>query len=72
MKSFYHAYQAYERRVIRGEFDDLPRKTKNRSNPIEPLLSQLGDLLIQMGLKLKQQHATSKPLAWSPMIGSKP
>jgi hypothetical protein len=72
MKSFYNAYQAYERRVIQGEFANTPRKAVNHSAPREPLLAQIGDLLIHTGLKLKRRTAAGKPMAWSPMTGSKP
>jgi hypothetical protein len=72
MKSLYDAYQAYERRVIRGEFDKTSRMTAKRSAPREPLLAQFGDLLIHAGLKLKRRYAAGKPMAWSPLTGSKP
>jgi hypothetical protein len=72
MKSLYDAYQAYERRVMRGEFDQTSRKAANRTVPRDPLLAQLGDLLIRTGLKLKRRYAAGKPMAWSPMTGSKP
>lgn len=72
MKSLYNAYQAYERRVIRGEFDHSPNKAQKRSSRREPLLAQLGDLLIHTGLRLKRLHATGKSMSWSPLIGSKP
>jgi len=72
MKSFYHAYQAYELRVIRGEMDwNTGRRTK-RPGMQEPLLARLGDLLIQAGLQLKRQQVAGKPMAWSPLTGSKP
>jgi hypothetical protein len=72
MNPFYSAYQAYERRVIRGEFDNFPEKAQNVAAQPEPLLVRLGDLLIQTGTRLKMQHANSKPIAWSPLMGSKP
>ena len=72
MKSIYNAYHAYERRVIRGELDITPRKAVKRSAPREPLLANVGDLLIHTGLKLKRRYATSKPMAWALKTGSKP
>jgi hypothetical protein len=72
MKSLYHAYEAYERRVIRGELDTIPRKAVKHPAPREPLLAQVGDLLIRTGLKLKRRYAAGKPMAWSPLTGSKP
>ena len=73
MKSLYHAYQAYERRVERGEFFTYrPAKATKKSAAREPILARFGDLLIRVGLKLKRRSATGKPMAWSPMTGSKP
>jgi hypothetical protein len=72
MNSLYDAYQAYERRVIRGELDTVPAEAAKKASPREPLLAQLGDLLIHTGLKLKRRYAAGKPMAWSPMTGSKP
>jgi len=72
MESIYSAYQAYERRVMRGELDITPRKAVKRSAPREPLLAQVGDLLIHTGLKLKRRYAAGKPMSWSAMTGSKP
>ncbi len=71
MKSLYTAYQAYERRVIRGELDNIPRVAAKRSAPREPLLAQVGDLLIHTGFRLKRRYAAGKPMAWSPLTGSK-
>jgi hypothetical protein len=71
MKTYYDAYQAYEHRVIRGEFDTTPKTVKKPTARREPLLVKLGDLLINTGLKLKRRYATGKPMAWSPMTGSK-
>jgi hypothetical protein len=72
MKSFYSAYQAYERRVIQGEFSNPPKKAPKLSILREPILARVGDLLIQTGMRLKMRHATSKRMTWSPLIGSKP
>ena len=71
MNSYYNAYQAYEQRAIRGEFDHTPGKTRKQSATCEPLLARVGDLLIHTGLKLKRRYATGKSMAWSPMTGSK-
>jgi hypothetical protein len=73
MESLYHAYEAYERRVMRGEFSSR-RLAREYNQPAfhERLLAQFGDLLIRTGLKLKHRYASGKPMAWSPMTGSKP
>ncbi|MGA2503814.1 MAG: hypothetical protein ABSG01_06955 [Anaerolineales bacterium] len=71
MKSLYHAYQAYERRVTRGEFDISREKDPKPSTPRVPLLIQLGDLLIQTGMKLKARHAARNSISWTPLLGSK-
>ncbi len=72
MKSLYHAYQAYKRRVIRGEFDARSGKPAAHSNQRTPFKEQLGDLLIRTGLRLKRRQVAGKPMAWSPLSGSKP
>jgi hypothetical protein len=59
MKSIYHAYQTYERRVARGEMDlygTSPRRHGQQTLPPqgEPLLARLGDALIRTGMKLKR------------------
>jgi len=72
MKSLYNAYQAYERRVMRGELDNTRERAKKRSSTREPLLAQFGDLLIHTGQSLKRRQAAGKPMAWSAMMGSKP
>jgi hypothetical protein len=71
MKSIYDAYQAYERRVMRGELDNRG-KPPRRTELHEPFLAKLGDLLIHTGLRLKRRHSAGKPMAWSPLTGSKP
>ena len=72
MESLYQAYQAYERRVERGEFSTYPRaETYMQFAVREPLLAQFGDLLIRTGWKLKYRSTGGKPMAWSPMTGSK-
>ena len=72
MKSFYSAYKAYENRVIRGEMDGKAGKIGIRPDPYEVLLTQLGDLFIQAGMRLKRQRVAGKPIAWLSMTGSKP
>ncbi|HTX91291.1 MAG TPA: hypothetical protein VMC09_08745 [Anaerolineales bacterium] len=71
MKSLYHAYQAYERRTEKGEFSRRPSSYPSLSILPDSLLVQLGEFLIQTGLKLKRRHTAGKSMAWSPMTGSK-
>lgn len=72
MESLYQAYQAYERRVIRGEFyQPRPAVTYIRYSFREPALARLGDFLIRTGMRLKCRYAAGKPMAWSPLTGSK-
>jgi hypothetical protein len=70
MESLYHAYQAYEKRAERGEF--LPKSKENSPSTHRALRARLGDLLIRTGLKLQGRDCAGKPMAWSPMTGSKP
>lgn len=73
MESFYHAYEAYERRVIRGEFAG-PALKNQPTHPFpyfEPILARLGDFLVRTGMRLKYRYAAGKPMAWSPMTRSK-
>jgi hypothetical protein len=73
MESLYQAYQAYERRVLRGEFSTRRARHLHIQTAFgEPVLSKIGDLLIRTGLRMKRRYATGKPLAWSHMTGSKP
>jgi hypothetical protein len=65
MKTLFNAYQAYERRVMRGEFYGPAYRPSKASANSEPLLAQLGNLLIHTGQGLKVRYATRKPLIWS-------
>ncbi len=72
MKSFYSAYLAYERRVVRGEYTRATNKTQKMAGERESLLALLGEILIQTGMKLKQNHSIRKSISWSTLAGSKP
>jgi hypothetical protein len=63
MHSFYAAYQAFERRAMRGEFH--ASADSGRTSPWQPLAFRLGDFLIQAGLRLKRLHAAPAPLSRS-------
>ena len=72
MSTLYDAYQAYERQVIRGEFDSTAKRIDRLPVRHEPLLEQLADLLIASGMRLKRRYAAGKTMAWSPLSGSRP
>jgi hypothetical protein len=73
MSSYYQAYQAYERRVQRGEFS-TPSRAKLKSEPaqLQPLLARLGDWLILAGFKLKKRYTTGTSMALSSSTWRKP
>lgn len=72
MRSFLHAYEAYERRVIRGEFPTHPKKSLRKDSQVALLLAGMGDILIRTGMTLKQRYSPVKPAGVPLMIGSKP
>jgi hypothetical protein len=57
MNTLYKAYQAYERRVMRGEFNGPAYRHCKASARREPLQAQLGDLLIHTLRRLKVRSA---------------
>lgn len=68
MLSLYHAYQAYENRLARGEFDNLPaRVRKPREVPHLPFTFRLGNLLIRTGVRLMQRTQAGHALTSSTM-----
>jgi hypothetical protein len=70
MNSLLHAYEAYERRILRGELDILPIRAEQRFPRL--FLARLGEWMIRSGTQLKRRSTVSgKPMAWSPMTGSK-
>jgi|WetSurMetagenome_2_1015567.scaffolds.fasta_scaffold217942_3 hypothetical protein len=71
METLYQAYQSFESRVERDEFNGYRLLRKNRNPNSLPVGARLGDLLIRAGLRLKRRSAAGKPMAWSPLTGSK-
>lgn len=68
MLSLYHAYQAYENRLTRGEFDNLPaRARKIKRIPQLPFSFRLGNLLIRTGVRLMQRTRAGHALTSSTM-----
>jgi hypothetical protein len=63
MNTLYKAYQAYERRIMRGEFYGPAYRPRKASAQQEPLLAHMGNLLIHTGRRLIVRYATSKPMA---------
>ena len=71
MEFFYNAYQAYERRVIRGEFSGRSPGAKPAGlASTEPFLARFGDFLISTGTRLKRHYLAEKPLTWTPVTRS--
>jgi hypothetical protein len=69
MDTLYQAYQAYERRVMRGEFFGpayQPRKSSARQDPLQ---AQLGGLLIHILRRLKVRSARAGLLTASSAHG---
>jgi hypothetical protein len=62
--SIYHAYECYERRVMRGEF------SARSAGFHPPLAVRVGDLLIATGLRLKRPYCPKNSLARSSFNGS--
>jgi hypothetical protein len=69
MQSYYHAYQSYERRILRGELGKItPAKFQPSPNVVRlPLTYRLGDRLVRIGLKLKGQARAGHALSSSTM-----
>jgi len=70
MKSLYHAYQVYEKRVIRGEFYKREKSPKGPL-PREPILARFCDFLTETGTKLKLQQSHPKPSPWTLLLEKK-
>jgi hypothetical protein len=70
MKSYLHAYEAYERQVMLGAFGHYPKaKNARRADRFSALLLALGDLLIRLGTGLKQRQAAGRAMHLSPLSG---
>ncbi len=68
MLSLYHAYQAYEKRLSRGEFNSTPATIrKARRVHHLPFTFRLGNLLIRTGVKLMQRTQAGHALTSSTM-----
>jgi hypothetical protein len=72
MDTLYKAYQAYERRVMRGEFYGPAYRPCKAAAQREPLLAHLGNLFTHTGRRLKAWNATRTLMTWSALGGSKP
>jgi hypothetical protein len=68
MNHLYHAYQTYERRIIRGELDKVPAAPHVHQSPIRPPLAyRLGERLVRIGLKLQRQTLAGHTLTSTTM-----
>ncbi len=68
MLSLYHAYQAYERRMLRSELSATAPAPKKESRKARlPLAFRLGDLLVRVGTRLKHEAITGHALTSSIM-----
>jgi hypothetical protein len=71
MLSLYHAYECYERRVARGEFDNVRSAPQKAIRVARPSLSfRLGDLLIRTGMRLKHQTQAGHALTAAARAGN--
>ena len=68
MLSLYHAYQSYERRILRGELDSrLPREAPAYQRR---LAAGLGNVLIRAGAGLKRHYGCENSLSCSSLTRS--
>jgi hypothetical protein len=65
MDTLYKAYQAYERRVMRGEFYGPAYQPCKPTVQQEPLQAQMGGLLIHSVRQIKTRYVTGEPVARS-------
>jgi len=72
MISLLNAYQSYERRIQHGELDHFTTKAVKWPERGDLILAQFGELLIQVGMRLKRRRASTQSLSFSPMTGGKP
>ena len=70
MISFYHAYEAYERQVIKGVFYRPSAKTRPVGRfSLERLMAGLGDWLIRLGVELRKPLEVKQTRSGSPALG---
>jgi hypothetical protein len=68
MLSLYHAYQAYERRIMRGELSAAPPASRKETRKAHLSLAfRLGDLLVRAGMRLKHEAVTGHALTSTTM-----
>lgn len=68
MNHLYHAYQTYERRVIRDELAIPSAAARVHQSPIrQPLAYRLGERLVRIGLKLQRQTRAGHALTTTTM-----
>jgi hypothetical protein len=70
MDSLYHAYQSYERQVVKGIFcTRKPKTAASLSSTFECFLADLGDMLIRVGHRLKRRCEIRQTVGGSTALG---
>ncbi len=67
MKSYFHAYQAYEKQVEKGVYVSSIQTSGPSAG--DHLLASTGDLLIRIGNKMRERYETKHTLSGSPVLG---
>jgi hypothetical protein len=68
MYALYHAYQAYERRMVRGELDRAAIAHRAKRGALRlPFAYRLGERLVCAGLKLQRRALAGHALASTTM-----
>lgn len=71
MQTYLHAYEAYENRLIRGEFTSCQRTRRTPFPLLMVIEAVLADLLISAGHRLKSHVTADRKMILSPLTGSK-
>ncbi len=67
MKSYYHAYQAYEKQVEKGIYTASIQL--DGASAGDHLLASAGDVLIRIGSKMRERYETRHAPLGSPVLG---
>ncbi len=69
MIDFFMAYEAFERKLMRGEMLPPVASASLRIAFLEFILEGCGDVLIRAGMHLKQHHSATKRMNLSSPLG---